>query len=34
MRSGGPPVLDDDDIHTKTSSEKLTAGIRLIRLFR
>ena len=31
---GGPPVLDDDDIHTKTSPKKLIAGIRLIRLFR
>ena len=31
---GGPPVLDDDDIHTRTSSEHLTAGIRLLRLFR
>lgn len=30
---GGPAVLDDDDIHTRETS-KLTAGIRLLRLFR
>lgn len=31
---GGPAELNDDDIHTKTASSKLTAGIRLLRLFR
>lgn len=31
---GGPAELSDDDMHTKTTSENLTAGIRLLRLFR
>jgi proteasome component ECM29 len=31
---GGPAQLDDDDIHTKTSAAKLTAGIQVLRLFR
>jgi proteasome component ECM29 len=31
---GGPAQLDDDDIHIKTSNATLTAGIRVLRLFR
>ena len=31
---GGPALLDDDDIHTKTSSANLNAGVRLLRLWR
>lgn len=31
---GGPAELNDDDIHTKAASSKLTAGVRLLRLFR
>lgn len=34
LGGGHAPVLDDDDIHVKSSAAKLTAGIRLLRLFR
>lgn len=31
---GGPAVLGDDDIHAKVPSSRLTAGLRLLRLWR
>jgi proteasome component ECM29 len=31
---GGPAHLDDDDVHINASTVKLTAGVRVLRLFR